>query len=108
MSLLWWCHIETLPPLYSGNAKRKKLQKADIAVLHIGTNDILNAEVDKDLIAESVIDTAKECVWFSVKDVFVSSVTVDNRRILLSSVQLITFFKINVLHISFILLITRT
>ena len=80
MSLLWWCYIETLPPLYSGNAKRKKLQKADIAVLHIGTNDILNAEVDKDLIAESVVDTAKECVWFGVKDVFVSSVTVDDRR----------------------------
>ena len=78
MSLLWWCYIETLPPLYSANAKRKKRQKTDIAVLHMGTNEILNAEVDKDLIAESVIDTAKEYVRFGVKDVIVSSVMVKN------------------------------
>ena len=54
--------------------------KTDIAVLHMGTNDILNAEGDKDLIAESVIDIAKECVQLGVKDVFVSSVTVNTRR----------------------------
>ena len=54
--------------------------KTDIAVLHMGTNDILNAEGDKDLIAESVIDIAKECVRLGVKDVFVSSVTVNTRR----------------------------
>ena len=41
------------------------------------TNDILNAEADKDLIAESVIDIAKACVRFGVKDVFISSVTVN-------------------------------
>ena len=46
----------------------------------MGTNDILNAEGDKDLIAESVIDIAKECVQLGVKDVFVSSVTVNTRR----------------------------
>ena len=51
--------------------------KTDIAVLHMRTNDILNAEADKDLIAESVIDIAKECVRFGVKDVFISSVTVN-------------------------------
>ena len=38
----------------------------------MGTIDILNAEGDKDLIAESVIDIAKECVRLSVKYVFVS------------------------------------
>ena len=29
-------------------------------------NDIVNAEADKDLVAESVIDIAKECVRFGV------------------------------------------
>ena len=58
MSFLWWCYIKTLPPLHSANAKHKKV-KADIAILHMGTNDILNAEVDKDLIAESVTNIAK-------------------------------------------------
>ena len=43
----------------------------------MGKNDILNAEDDKDLIVESVIDITKECVLFGVKDVFVSSVTVN-------------------------------
>ena len=38
----------------------------------MGTNGILNAEGDKDLIVESVIDIAKECVLLGVKDVFVS------------------------------------
>ena len=32
----------------------EKNVKTDIAVLHMGTNDILNAGTDKDLIAESV------------------------------------------------------
>ena len=54
--------------------------KTDITVLHMGTNDTLNAETNKDLIAENVIDIAKECVWFGVKDVFFSSVTVKTRR----------------------------
>ena len=40
------------------------------------TNDILNKQADKDLIAESVIDIGKECVRFGVKDVSVSSVCV--------------------------------
>ena len=42
--------------------------KTDIAVLHMGTNDILNAEGNKDLVGS---------VWLGVKDVFVSSVTVN-------------------------------
>ena len=45
-----------------------------------GQNDILNADGDKNLIAESVIDIAKECVRMGVKDVFVSSVTLNTRR----------------------------
>ena len=52
--------------------------KTDIALLYKGTNGILNAEANKHLIAESVIDIAKECVRFGVKDVFISSVTVNN------------------------------
>ena len=46
----------------------------------MGTNGILNAEGDKDLIAESVIEIAKECVRLGVKDVFVSRVRVNTRR----------------------------
>ena len=57
----------------------EKNVKTDIAVLHMGANDILNAEGNKDLIVESVIDIAKECVWLGVKDVFVSNVTVNTR-----------------------------
>ena len=53
--------------------------KTDIAVLHRGTNDIPNAEDDKDLIVESVADIGKECVRLGVKYVFVSSVTVNTR-----------------------------
>ena len=48
----------------------------DIAALHMETNDILNKQADKDLIAESVIDIGKECVRFGVKDVSVSCVCV--------------------------------
>ena len=58
----------------------EKNVKTNIAVLHVGTNDIFNAEGDKDLIAESVIDIAKECFQLGVKDVFVSSVMVNTRR----------------------------
>ena len=46
----------------------------------MGRNDILNTEADKDLTTESVIDIAKECVRLGVRDVFVSSVTVNTRR----------------------------
>ena len=58
----------------------EKNVKADIAVMHMGTNDILNEEADKDLIIGSVIDIAKECVRFGVKGAFVSSVTVNSQR----------------------------
>ena len=40
--------------------------KIDIAVLHMVTSGILNTEADKDLIAGSVIDIAKECAFGSV------------------------------------------
>ena len=79
--------------------------KTDTAVLLMGTNDILNAQADKDLIAESVIDIAKECVRFGVKNVFIFSVKVNTRR---SSAFINAFFKTNVQRISFTLLITRT
>ena len=46
----------------------------------MGTNDILNAEGDSDLITGSVIDIAKACARFCVKNIFVSSVTVNTRR----------------------------
>ena len=58
----------------------EKNVRTDIAVLHMGTNDIVNAEGNKDLNAENVIDIAKESVRLSAKDVFVSSVTVNSRR----------------------------
>ena len=54
--------------------------KTDIFVLYMGTNDIFDTKTDKDLIVESVIDIPKECVLFGVKDLFVSSVTVNTRR----------------------------
>ena len=79
MLLLWLLYIETLPLLYSANVTRNKRQ-TDIAALHLGKNDILNTETDKDLIARSIIDIAKECVRFGVKDVFISSVTVNTQR----------------------------
>ena len=46
----------------------------------MGTNDVLNTEANEDLIAKSVTDIAKECIWFGVKGVFVSSVVVNTRR----------------------------
>ena len=58
----------------------EKNVKTDTAILHMGTNEIFNAEGDKDLIAESVLDIAKECVRLGVKDLLVSSVTVNTRR----------------------------
>ena len=69
----------------------------------MGANGILHTEADKYLIAQSVVDIAKEYVLFGVKDV---SLTPD--AVLLSSVQLIKFFKIRIQRISFILLVTRT
>ena len=65
---------------YIQQTLNEKNVKTEIAVLHMGTNDILNAGGDKDLIAESVIDIAKECVRLGVRDVFISSVTVNTRR----------------------------
>ena len=45
----------------------------------MGANDILKTEADEDLMAKMVTDIVKECVRFSEKDVFVSSVTVKTR-----------------------------
>ena len=49
----------------------------DIAVLHMGTNDIINSEVNKDLAVDRIINTVRECVAFGVKSVFVSSLMVN-------------------------------
>ena len=65
-------------PLYSAKLNEANVM-TDIAVLHMGTNGINNVQVDKDHIAKCVIDIAKECVWFVVKDVFASSTTVKNQ-----------------------------
>ena len=51
----------------------------DVAVLHIGTNDTRNSEVNKDLRADSIINIARECFVFGVETVFISSLTVNTR-----------------------------
>ena len=53
---------------------------ADVPVSHMGTNDIMNSEVNKDFVADSIINIAKECVDFGVKSVFISSFTANTRR----------------------------
>ena len=42
----------------------EKNVKTDIFVLYMRTNDILNAEGDRDLITESVIDRCERCICF--------------------------------------------
>ena len=46
----------------------------------MGTNDIINSEVKKDLEADSIINIATECVFFDAKSVFISSLTVNTER----------------------------
>ena len=41
-----------------------------VVVLHMWTNEIINLEVNKDLVGDSIINTARECVVFGVKSVF--------------------------------------
>ena len=74
MLFLWWCYIETLPHHYIQPTLNEINVKTDITVLHVGINYILDTEADKDLSAKNVINIAKKCVWFGVKDVFISSV----------------------------------
>ena len=45
----------------------------DIAVLHMATNDIMNSGNNKYLVADSIINTVRECVPFVVKNVFIST-----------------------------------
>ena len=59
-----WCNIKTFPSLYVSNFKRNEY-------------DIINLEVNKDLVADSIINIATECVAFGVKSVFISSLTVN-------------------------------
>ena len=51
----------------------------DVGVLHVGIND-KNSEVNKDLAADSIINTTKECIVFTIKSVYISSFTVNTRR----------------------------
>ena len=46
----------------------------------MGTYDIINLEVNKDLVANNIINIAKKCFTFDVKSVFISSLTVNTRR----------------------------
>lgn len=41
------------------------------------TNNIINLEVNKDLVADSIVNIAGDCVAFGVKTVFMSSLTVN-------------------------------
>ena len=52
----------------------------DFAVLHMGTNDIINSEFNKDFVADSIINIARACVAFDAKGVFISSMTVNTRH----------------------------
>ena len=40
----------------------------------------MNSEVNKDLVADSIINIVKKYIAFSVKGVFISSFTVNTRR----------------------------
>ena len=46
----------------------------------MGTNDIINSEANKDLVAKRITNIAKECVAFRVISVFISSLTISTRR----------------------------
>ena len=46
----------------------------------MGTDDIINLEVNKDPVADSIINIARECVAFGVKKAFISSLMVNTRR----------------------------
>ena len=50
----------------------------DIAVFHVGTNDIINSEVIK-ILQTTVSSILMECVAFGVKNVFISSLMVNTR-----------------------------
>ena len=41
-----------------------------VVILHMWTKEIINLEVNKDLVGDSIINTARECVAFGVKSVF--------------------------------------
>ena len=48
----------------------------DTAILHMGADDIINSEVNKDLLADSIINTAIQCAAFVVKSVYILRMTV--------------------------------
>ena len=52
---------------------------SDMAVLHMGTNDIMYSKVNKDLVADSIIDIFGEYVAFGAKIVFISSLTINTQ-----------------------------
>ena len=42
----------------------------DVAVLHMGTYDIIGSEVHKDLAADSTDNSARECIYLLVQKVY--------------------------------------
>ena len=77
-NFLWW-YNKIFPPLHSSNFNETDVI-TNIVVLHMSTNDIINSEVNRNLIADSISNIAGECVAFGVKSVFISNLMVNNRR----------------------------
>ena len=73
------CNIKTFPPLYLPSFQVKGCDNAYCCFTY-ETNDIKNSEVNKDLLAASIINIVRECVPLGVKTVFISSLTVNSRR----------------------------
>ena len=59
-------------------SEKTTFKKPSLVALHMRTNDIVNSEVNKNLVADGIINIARECVAFGVKSVFISSLTVNN------------------------------
>ena len=47
----------------------------DVAILHMGINDLLNLDSNAETISNSIMNIASQCKTFGVKDVIVSSIT---------------------------------
>ena len=73
------CNIKTFPPLYSPKFQWNGCDNAYFCFTY-ETNDIINSGVNKDLVADSIINIVRECVVFGLKTVFISSLTVNSRR----------------------------
>ena len=47
----------------------------DIAILHMGINDLLNLDSNAETISNSIVNIVSQCKTFGVKDFIVSSIT---------------------------------